>query len=263
MKSSASMQTNCPIILMYHGVVQNAADSPPDREVGADIYDVTLDNFRGHLQWLKDQGYRALTLDEAQDHNQKKIVLTFDDGEMNNSRLAVPVLREFLFSAYFFVIAKRVGRPGYMGFPELKKLREAGMVVGSHGFSHEILTGLLDSQIEQEFVASRRYLEQNLEIPIDSVSIPRGFCNDKIIAMAGAAGYKNIFISERPCDLKADCLSRVAVKAGWSAKRLAASVTGQEPVSEKIKKTGIRIAKIILTDGGYNGIRSLIIKIFK
>jgi len=33
------------------------------------------------------------------------------------------------------------------------------MVIGSHGFSHEVLTSLLDTQIEEELRASKKYLE--------------------------------------------------------------------------------------------------------
>lgn len=168
----------------------------------------------------------------------RQVIITFDDGEMNNYEQALPVLRKCGFPAYFFIIAKRIGEAGYMGWDELRALHQAGMIIGSHGFSHEILTNLLDTQIDEELRASKRYLERNLQIAVDAFSMPRGFCNNKVIRMAYAAGYKYVFISDRPRALELECLSRVAVKANWPIKRFEQAITGETPVHERMVGKG-------------------------
>lgn len=249
------------IILMYHGIVNGQDAVPPGREVGADLYDVTESNFRDQLSMLREKNIKVKRIEEA---GAVDVVITFDDGEANNCRTALPVLKEFGYPAYFFVITRRVGRPGYMTMDELKTMVANGMVIGSHGMSHEILTNLKDTQIEEELAASRRYLERNLETEIRDFSIPRGFCNDKILRMAYAAGYKNVFISDRPRDLSDDkCHERVAVKQNWDLARFELAIKGEVPVKEAFMDRTKNLTKLVLREGGYNWLRQLFIKIMK
>ena len=66
-------------------------------------------------------------------------------------------------------IVKRIGKPGYMTWEQIKTLHEAGHIIGSHGLSHEILTNLNDIQIEEELAASKKTLERNLEIEVNTL----------------------------------------------------------------------------------------------
>jgi len=237
------------ITLMYHGITSKDLKSPPDREAGAELYDVSVENFLVQMRWLKS--------------SHQKVILTFDDGEMNNYKLVFPIIKELGFNAYFFIIVKRIGQEGYMGWEELKSLAQAGMTIGSHGLSHEILTNLKDSQIMEELRASKNCLEINLGIPITTFSVPRGFCNDKIIQMARTLGYTHIFISEKPEGLQSACLPRVAVKANWSLKRFQQALKNDVPMGEVISDAFKNTAKIILREPGYNFLRRTLIYMIK
>lgn len=237
------------IILMYHSIIDDQSPVPVKRESGAELYDVKASAFRLQLECIK-----ASKVD---------VTITFDDGEMNNYQTAYPLLKEFGFKGYFFVIVNRVGQPGYMGWNELKELIQAGMCVGSHGLSHEILTNLLDSQVEQELKASKSTLEANLGITIDELSIPRGFCNDKIIQMAHAAGYKKVYISQKSYHIKEECLPRVAVKGNWSIKRLQQALAGKTPILEQIGDFMKKLLKTLLREEGYNALRKILIYLNK
>lgn len=234
---------------MYHGITSKETKSPPDREVGAELYDVNIENFRAQMQWLKSAD--------------KEAILTFDDGEMNNYEIAYPIIKELGFRAYFFIIVKRIGHDGYMGWKELKSLAETGMTIGSHGLTHEVLTNLKDSQIIEELRASKNCLEKNLGIPVNTFSVPRGFCNDKIIQMAYESGYSQIFISERSECSRSDCTTRIAVKANWSLKRFKQSLEGHVPVGEIIGDAFKNTAKIVLRESGYNFVRRVLIYLIK
>lgn len=237
------------ITLMYHGITSKDCISPPDREVGAGLYDVCVENFCAQMNWLKS-------------HDQKTI-LTFDDGEMNNYRIAFPILKEMGFNAYFFIIVKRIGQEGYMGWKELKGLTQAGMIIGSHGLSHEVLTNLKESQIIEELKASKNCLEVNLGISINTFSVPRGFCNDKIIQMAYEAEYTQIFISEKSECFKSVCTQRIAVKSNWSLKRFQQALENHVPLGEIINDAFKNTAKFILRESGYNFLRRILIYIIK
>jgi peptidoglycan/xylan/chitin deacetylase (PgdA/CDA1 family) len=236
---------------MYHGITsKDLICSPPDREAGAELYDVRVENFRQQLTWLKS--------------SQQQTTLTFDDGEMNNYELAFPVMKELGFNnACFFIIVKRIGNNDYMGWKELKSLIEAGMTVGSHGLTHEILTNLKDTQIIEELRASKNCLEKNLGIQVNAFSVPRGFCNDKIIQMAYEAGYTHIFISDKPECLKSVCTPRIAVKADWSLKRFQQALDNHVPAGEIISDAFKNTAKMILRERGYNFLRRVLIYLIK
>ncbi|MBI5150103.1 MAG: polysaccharide deacetylase family protein [Candidatus Omnitrophica bacterium] len=266
-----------PIVLMYHSILAPNAPAPGEREAGAELYDVSAEKFRAQLSWLKEHQYRSVTVHKNLDvFSRREILITFDDGEKNNYTAALPLLQEFGFTGHFFLIAKRVGKEGYMGWDEIRRLLAAGMVVGSHGFSHEILTNLLNTQIEEELSASRKYLERNLGIPVESLSIPRGFCNDKILRMAKETGYKYIFLSEKPAAPpaghtsqpgrsrvagQAGCFSRVAVKSNWTIDRFAQAMSGNAPLKEKILVSCKNSVKKILGGGAYDWARRMMLKI--
>src|SRR3990167_5546118 len=98
-----------PIVLMYHGIVTPQTPGPRERETGADLYDVTSENFRAQLGWLKEHLYRAITVRKNLSvFSTKEVLLTFDDGEMKNCTVALPLLKESGFIGHFFLIAKRV-----------------------------------------------------------------------------------------------------------------------------------------------------------
>ncbi len=251
-----------PTVLMYHGVIAAHAPLPKEREAGADLYDVSAENFRAQLSWLKEHLYRSVTIHKNLDaFSTKETLLTFDDGEMNNYTVALPLLKEFGFAGHFFLIAKRVGKEGYMGWEHIRQLQSDGMVIGSHGFSHEILTNLLDTQIQEELTASKKYLERNLGLPIESISIPRGFCDDKIIRMAREAGYRYIFMSEKPDGLATNCFGRIAVKSSWTIDRFAQAMQGTAPIKEKILVSCKNGVKKVLGGSAYDWIRRMMLKI--
>lgn len=251
-----------PVILMYHGIVSEWTALPKERDAGAGLYDVPTVSFLEQMEWLQANNYRVGTFEEDGHYSdEQKVILTFDDGEMNNYDQALPVLKKCGFPAYFFIIAKRVGEYGYMSWDELRAIHESGMIIGSHGFSHEILTNLMDSQVEEELRASKRYLERNLDITVDTFSMPRGFCNNKVVRMAYEAGYKHVLISDRPRELTEPCLSRVSVKATWPIKRFNQAIIGNIPVRERIFNKGKNVVKRVFGEGAYDWLRRTLIEI--
>lgn len=249
-------------ILMYHGIVNGKCPLPDDRETGADLYDLPAEQFELHMAYLKNSGYSIINVAQTP-HGENSIVITFDDGELNNFEVALPILKKYGYVAYFFIIVGRVGRKGYMTWDQIKSLHNQGMVIGSHGLSHQILTSLMASQIDEELRASKRTIEVNLNIAIDTLSIPRGFCNDALIQKAYELGYKTIFISDRPDDLKSPCLSRIAVKDNWTVKHLGHALSGKRTMGETFFLSIKKGIKNLLKEDIYNKVRSILIKVFK
>lgn len=253
--------TNKPISLMYHGIIASADDVPLGRETGAELYDVACERFQEQMGFLRSHIFPVLTAeDTAIPSGKTKIILTFDDGEMNNFKNALPVLRTLGFPAYFFVTANRVGKKGYMGWEELKELRDCDMFIGSHGLSHRILTELKDRDIQDELIGSKQILEQHLKINIDYLSVPRGFYDERVIRFAKEAGYKYIFVSSVQGPLKENCFERVAVKGYWPRARFEQALSGQWLIEEQVGAAAKGLLKRILGAIGYDRLRTTFLK---
>lgn len=249
-----------PVVLMYHGIVSPESPAPLEREEGAHLYDVSRENFSSQMTCLTEEDFNVCGIDDAAAEGKRNIVITFDDGESNNIRNAFPVLRRLGFTAYFFIVAGRIGKKGYMNWEELKELRDANMVVGSHSLTHRILTELKDKDIEKELVESKLLLETHLKINIDCFSVPRGFYNQKTLDMAQKNGYKRIFVSDIHADAALGCTGRVAVRHDWTVGRFKQALEGKTPTHEVVSDSIKSSAKNILGTKNYNWIRSMFVK---
>ncbi|WP_323012604.1 polysaccharide deacetylase family protein [Castellaniella sp.] len=90
-------------VLMYHHVTP----------AGGAI-NVTPAHFRDQLAWLKQHGYRSLTCAQFAAHlagapaPARSVLITFDDGYLDNYVHAWPLLREFGFHAVIFLVTSWV-----------------------------------------------------------------------------------------------------------------------------------------------------------
>jgi len=243
---------------MYHSIISADSDRPEVRETGAELYDVRLEDFRFQLHKIRECLGGIYSADFKERFERPAVVLTFDDGEMNNYQNVFPLLKEFNLPAYFFVTASRIGAPGYMGPTEMQIMSNAGMTIGSHGLTHQILTGLDDDALEKEMAESRRIIERVIGKTVASFSVPRGFYDERVIAAAKAAGYAEIFVSglnPPPVGI----MGRLAVKGDWSIGRFEMALRGERPLDEKIFELVSKAAKKVLGGRGYDAVRSAIL----
>ncbi len=254
------MSSGLPPILMYHGIIDVEKNFPEDREPGASLYDLPLAVFRQHLEFLKKNNFQVNTCDSDKKKNGgKQVVLTFDDGEMNNFLHVFPMLQQYDFPAYFFITVDRIGKKGYMDWPHLKVMIQNNLIIGSHGMRHEILTKLNEAELVQELRLSRKILEDRLQKNIFSFSVPRGFFNLRILKLAKEAGYSEIFVSGCPQNLPDECWGRIAVKSRWGTDRLAMALEGRIPLNEKIFEAVKNTIQSCIGDENYDRWRDKIL----
>jgi peptidoglycan/xylan/chitin deacetylase (PgdA/CDA1 family) len=123
--------------------------------------------------------------------------VTFDDGHLSNFELAAPILQSHGMTAHFFITVGWTGtKPGYMGWDELRALREAGHTIGAHGWSHTLLTHCSEAELQKEVGGARRELEDKLSAAVKTMSLPGGRYNRRVLAACAAAGYEHVFTSE-------------------------------------------------------------------
>jgi len=187
---------------MYH-MVRETDDSKEKR------YCCHPDAFRKQMIYLKKVGYQVIGLDELANSmmnstplSHKSVVLTFDDGYMDNYENAFPVLREYDFPATVFVVSGLVGKgsqwatnEGYperflMGWREIEEIKRHGVAIGSHTVNHRRLTLLNPKDAKTEMHISKKDLEDHLGAPINHFAYPYGDTNTSVVNMVYESGYK-------------------------------------------------------------------------
>ena len=124
------------------------------------------------------------------------VELTFDDGHASDFEFVLPILNARGLTGRFFITTRWTGaRPGYMGWREVRCLSEAGHRIGSHGWSHALLTHCSERELHAELRQSRSELEDKLGIPITTMSLPGGRYDKRVLAACGEAGYTKVYSS--------------------------------------------------------------------
>lgn len=162
---------------------------------------VTTDQFDADLASLKDEGYESISLHHFQSAlrgdevtlPRKPIVITFDDGYLDNYLNAFSVLRRHSMTATFFIITSLVGDYDRLAIGHIREMQAAGMSFGSHTVSHRSLGDLEQHEVEMELKRSKIAMEDLLRRKIDYIAYPKGSFNPLTIQAAENIGYRGAF----------------------------------------------------------------------
>lgn len=178
-------------VLMYHSIATEKGNG----------LRVPTDMFKQQMQYLKDNNYEPITLDELYNdmENGKKIkngavVITFDDGYEDNYKNAYPILKEYGFKATIFVITSFTDKGDiFLKSDELKEMEANGIDIESHTVNHDKLPLLSYKSQLKTFTDSKKYLEKVLSKKVDYIAYPFGQYNSNTLKAAKTAGYKMAF----------------------------------------------------------------------
>jgi peptidoglycan/xylan/chitin deacetylase (PgdA/CDA1 family) len=170
-------------ILMYHGVRECNGTTHPYFEPHT-----SPRAFISQMQYLRDQGYHAVSLRQVLDAMDggddltKLVGITFDDGYRDFYDIAFPILKRHGFSATVFLITGRMLSPRsirdydvYMGWEGAREVQEHGFELGSHTVTHPNLHWLSPQLIDDELELSKRMIEERLGCVVQSFSCPNAF----------------------------------------------------------------------------------------
>lgn len=179
------MMNSVPVLL-YH-------------RVGSDKDDLTVSvaHFRRDMEFLQREGYHSLTLEQVQRHLQDRslplperpVLITFDDGYLDNYTNAFPILDRCGLTASFFIIAGMLQEDERMTAAQIREMQRAGMHFGSHTMTHRPLGELERTDAAEELRQSREELEQLLGREVRFIAYPCGSYNDETLELAKQAGY--------------------------------------------------------------------------
>ncbi|RDJ93762.1 hypothetical protein B4Q13_19675, partial [Lacticaseibacillus rhamnosus] len=87
------------------------------------------------------------------------MLISVDDGYVDDVRTVLPDLQRFHMVATFFVITGRMTEPGFLSAEQIRELDRAGMDVGDHTAHHVDLRVLTPSELRVETAGSRQVLQ--------------------------------------------------------------------------------------------------------
>ena len=194
--ASGNFNRNVPVLL-YHRIGE--AKGP---------LTITREKFEADLQCLQKYGYTTISLDTFRGflHGAdaalpaKPVVITFDDGYLDNFMNAYLLLRKYDMTAAFFIITGLVGEYDRLAVGHIREMAAHGMSIGSHTVNHRDLGDMVYAEAESELALSKAYLEGVLQRSVDFVAYPEGSFNGETGAAACEAGYLGGFtVVPGPC----------------------------------------------------------------
>ena len=122
------------------------------------------------------------------------IVISFDDGYVDQLRIAAPLLRRYRWPAELDLILDALYRGSHapatrVTVAMVRKLLSEGWELESHTVTHRDLTLLAAGDLRRELVDSRQGLQEIFGVPIDFLCYPGGDYNARVIAAVRRAGY--------------------------------------------------------------------------
>jgi len=237
-------------VFMYHHVNPNKGD----------MITVTPEIFRSHLECIKEAGYKTLTLGQLRDYidgeydpGGKAVVLTFDDGYLDNFYFAFPLLKAYGVHAVVFIATGWVDKASgegtdkaaledefkkavpthaasktlmeegafsrvIMDWDMVKEMARSGLVeFGSHTVTHAGCDSISTEEVQAELRDSKKRIEEELKRPCEYLCWPRGRFTGGSVAAAKGAGYRGVFTTEHGVVKKGSdpcAIKRIVVKDG-------------------------------------------------
>ena len=143
--------------------------------------------------WLDSDQFQS-ALDSVGGRSDVRI--TFDDGNASDVEQALPGLRRRGLTATFFVVAGRLGDPGFLDERGVCALAAAGMGIGSHGMHHRPWRRLDQHALEEEHVAAKVLLEEVVDRPVTEAACPFGSYDRCVLRSLRRHGYRRAYTSD-------------------------------------------------------------------
>jgi peptidoglycan/xylan/chitin deacetylase (PgdA/CDA1 family) len=256
------MSKHSIVFLMYHELeLPGRSLCQPDP--GYARYILPETDFRTQMEYLKRNGWQGLSVGQALGFpTGRNVCITFDDGCESDVLAAAPILRQAGFNATFFITCGRMGKPGYLSATQLKELSGQDFEIGCHSMTHPYLTDLDERGLRHEICEAKSQLEQIVGQPVNHFSCPGGRCDQRVVTVARAAGYRTLATSRIQANSrKTDNfgLGRVAVLRDTPLSKFAAICDGRPLSRMRVQSAFREVAKKILGNSLYDRVRATLL----
>ena len=120
---------------MYHRFEENKYPST----------NIRINDFTQHIKLIKKSGIKFVNPSNFEQElinnkNERKVLITIDDGYESFYKNAWPLLKDFKIPFILFVSTREVGKNGYMNWDQIKEISNYNFVeIGNHSHTHDYL----------------------------------------------------------------------------------------------------------------------------
>jgi len=189
LSSPNNIDDNGIIVLMYHRFEENKYPST----------NIKIADFIAHINLIRKNQFKFVNPDNFENDllnkkNEKKILLTIDDGFKSFYDRAWPILKREKIPFILFVNTREVGANGYMDWDQIKEVsRENFTHIGNHSYTHEYLVDKENQEIINDINQASSDFKNNLGYNSTFFSYPFGEYSNNFKTIVKNLGFKYAF----------------------------------------------------------------------
>ena len=174
---------------MYHRFEENKYPST----------NIKMVDFINHLQIIKENGIKFVNPSNFEDElnnykNQRKVLVTIDDGYQSFYNNAWPILKESKIPFILFISTREVGKKGYMSWEDIREISKYNFVeIGNHSHTHDYLIDFKDDEIKNDLEQSINIFKKEMGKNSKFFSYPFGEYSISLKKIVVDAGFKYAF----------------------------------------------------------------------
>ena len=195
-----------PVILYHHIEPYEQAKSEGHAQL-------TVDSgwFEKQMKYLSEHGYTTISAEDLVNallsHQQipgKPVVVTIDDGYLDNYQFAFQTAKKFNTKLNLMIPTGLIGVPGYMSWGQVKEMAGSGIAyIYNHTWSHYSLGQTTLEKAKQEIGTADKQLQDQLGKKVDIFTYPYGSTSPIATEVLKQSGYKAAFTTV-PSTLQCD-----------------------------------------------------------
>jgi peptidoglycan/xylan/chitin deacetylase (PgdA/CDA1 family) len=174
-------------ILMYHSISlkrHNSLFVPPKV-------------FEQQMEHLKKAGYHTLSFKDLKKWKtgkaipNKPILVTLDDGYLDNFTIVYPILKRLQMKATIFVTSDFIGNSNHLSWGQINEMEQSGYIeFGVHTRHHVDLTEQSPVKLKDEIMGAKLRLDKKLGRETIAFAYPSGRYNHNVVEAVKRAGFE-------------------------------------------------------------------------
>ncbi|MFH0925171.1 MAG: polysaccharide deacetylase family protein [bacterium] len=207
-------------VLMYHHVKKKNG-----------FITVTIENFEQQMRYIKEHNYNPITSLDLYNYlitgylpAPKPILITFDDGFLDNYLYAFPILKKYNLKATIFAITSRIdeatadaqGNGEFCTWEILKEMFSSGLIdIQAHTHQHIRFDKSYDDKnrllevLKGDLQKAKSLIEGRLSKKCKFMAWPWGFYNQEYTELALMLGYQGMFTTKKGINITGGDVTRI------------------------------------------------------
>jgi peptidoglycan/xylan/chitin deacetylase (PgdA/CDA1 family) len=157
---------------------------------------LSKDIFIKQIEYLIRNGHSIINFKDIPKIKKNEIVkptiIYFDDGFKDNLTEVLPICKKYSIPFTVFIVPEYADSPHgkYMNWDDIRLLAKNDVEIGSHTYSHAVLTEISNEDIRSELVHSKDRIEKEVGVNVPVFSYPKGRFDANVVDAVKGAGYK-------------------------------------------------------------------------